>query len=99
VTAALTQVSAHLTSGERVHHDRTHARVDVANLPAPDNGFPKRREDELARYYDAIVAATDLPLIVQDASGYVHPPVPVTTCCSRHMRPGPPTRPPSGIIR
>lgn len=26
-------------------------------------------EDELVRYYDAIAAATDLPLIVQDASG------------------------------
>ena len=34
-------------------------------------------EDELVRYYDRIIRATRLPVVVQDASGYVGRPMPV----------------------
>lgn len=34
-------------------------------------------EDELARYYGRIIEATQLPVVVQDASGYVGRPMPI----------------------
>jgi dihydrodipicolinate synthase/N-acetylneuraminate lyase len=34
-------------------------------------------ERELEHYYDALVGSTDLPVIVQDASGYVGAPIPI----------------------
>ena len=34
-------------------------------------------EDELARYYERIIRATKLPVLVQDASGYVGRPMPI----------------------
>jgi 4-hydroxy-tetrahydrodipicolinate synthase len=34
-------------------------------------------EDELVRYYDRIIRATRLPVVVQDASGYVGRPMPI----------------------
>jgi dihydrodipicolinate synthase/N-acetylneuraminate lyase len=41
---------------------------------------------EKIRYYEAIIAATDLPVIVQDASGYVGEPLPVGTQADLHRR-------------
>lgn len=41
---------------------------------------------EKIRYYEAIIAATDLPIIVQDASGYVGEPLPVETQADLHKR-------------
>ncbi len=41
---------------------------------------------EKIRYYEAIIAATDLPVIVQDASGYVGEPLPVGTQADLYRR-------------
>jgi dihydrodipicolinate synthase/N-acetylneuraminate lyase len=45
-------------------------------------------EDELERYYDAIAAATELPLIVQDASSYVGTPMSLSVQVNLQARHG-----------
>jgi len=65
---------SHAVTGRLVHHAR---RVGADALMAIPPVSTALGEDQLVEYYRRIIEATDLPVIVQDASGYVGRPMPI----------------------
>ena len=57
-------------------HAENHGATAVMAIPPLGTDPP---EDEIFRYYGALIAATALPVIVQDASGYVGRPISIAT--------------------
>lgn len=62
-----------------VRHARVAQDVGAAGLMAIPPVATALGESELLAYYEAILSATELPLVVQDASGYVGKPMSVET--------------------
>ena len=69
-----------------VRHVRHATAAGVDALMAIPPTATRALLSEKIRYYEAIIAATDLPVIVQDASGYVGEPLPVGTQADLHRR-------------
>ncbi|MCP4892340.1 MAG: dihydrodipicolinate synthase family protein [Actinomycetales bacterium] len=62
---------------QAVRHVRAASAAGVDALMAISPAASRALLPEKMRYYEAIIAATHLPIIVQDASGYVGEPLPV----------------------
>jgi 4-hydroxy-tetrahydrodipicolinate synthase len=71
---------------QAVRHVRHATAAGVDALMAIPPTATRALLSEKIRYYEAIIAATDLPVIVQDASGYVGEPLPVGTQADLHRR-------------
>jgi dihydrodipicolinate synthase/N-acetylneuraminate lyase len=71
---------------QAVRHVRTATAAGVDALMAIPPAASRALLAEKIRYYEAIIAATDLPVIVQDASGYVGEPLPVESQADLHRR-------------
>ncbi len=71
---------------QAVRHVRTATDAGVDALMAIPPAASRALLSEKIRYYEAIIAATHLPIIVQDASGYVGEPLPVETQADLHQR-------------
>lgn len=71
---------------QAVRHVRIATAAGVDALMAIPPAASRALLAEKIRYYEAIIAATDLPVIVQDASGYVGEPLPVETQADLHRR-------------
>jgi 4-hydroxy-tetrahydrodipicolinate synthase len=71
---------------QAVRHVRAATAAGVDALMAIPPAASRALLAEKIRYYEAIIAATDLPVIVQDASGYVGEPLPVESQADLHRR-------------
>lgn len=71
---------------QAVRHVRHATAAGVDALMAIPPTATRALLSEKIRYYEAIIEATDLPVIVQDASGYVGEPLPVGTQADLHRR-------------
>jgi dihydrodipicolinate synthase/N-acetylneuraminate lyase len=71
---------------QAVRHVRAATAAGVDALMAIPPVATRALLTEKVRYFEAIIAATDLPVIVQDASGYVGEPLPVETQADLHRR-------------
>lgn len=71
---------------QAVRHARAATEAGVDALMAIPPAATRALLSEKVRYYEAIIAATDLPIIVQDASGYVGEPLPVDTQADLYKR-------------
>jgi dihydrodipicolinate synthase/N-acetylneuraminate lyase len=71
---------------QAIRHVRTATDAGVDALMAIPPAATRALLSEKVRYYEAIIAATHLPIIVQDASGYVGEPLPVETQADLHQR-------------
>lgn len=71
---------------QAVRHVRVATAAGVDALMAIPPAASRALLAEKIRYYEAIIAATDLPVIVQDASGYVGEPLPVEAQADLHRR-------------
>ena len=69
-----------------VRHARAAKDAGVDALMAIPPAASRALLPEKIRYYEAIIAATDLPVIVQDASGYVGEPLPVESQADLYRR-------------
>jgi len=67
------------SSAQAIRHARAAVDAGADALMAIPPSLTRCPVDELVRYYKAILDATPLPLIVQDASGYVGNSIPVPT--------------------
>lgn len=74
--ATVISVGAESTRVAVRHARHAHACGATAVMATPP-GLHRVEEDELVRYFAAIAEAVPLPVIVQDASGYVGTPLPV----------------------
>ena len=73
---------------QAVRHARAAADAGVDALMAIPPAASQALLPEKIRYYEAIIAATDLPVIVQDASGYVGEPLPIDSQADLYTRLG-----------
>lgn len=71
---------------QAVRHVRTATDAGVDALMAIPPAATRALLSEKVRYYEAIIAATHLPIIVQDASGYVGEPLPVEAQADLYKR-------------
>lgn len=71
---------------QAVRHVRTATDAGVDALMAIPPAASRALLSEKIRYYEAIIAATHLPIIVQDASGYVGEPLPVEAQADLYKR-------------
>ncbi len=71
---------------QAVRHAKVAAGAGVTALMAIPPVATRASLDEKIRYYEAVLAATDLPVIVQDASGYVGEPLPVEAQADLFLR-------------
>lgn len=71
---------------QAVRHVRTATDAGVDALMAIPPAASRPLLSEKIRYYEAIIAATHLPIIVQDASGYVGEPLPVEAQADLYKR-------------
>ena len=71
---------------QAVRHVRTATAAGVDALMAIPPAASRALLSEKIRYYEAIIAATHLPVIVQDASGYVGEPLPVEAQAELYQR-------------
>lgn len=71
---------------QAVRHVRTATEAGVDALMAIPPAASRALLSEKIRYYEAIIAATHLPVIVQDASGYVGEPLPVEAQADLYQR-------------
>jgi dihydrodipicolinate synthase/N-acetylneuraminate lyase len=71
---------------QAVRHVRTATDAGVDALMAIPPAASRTLLSEKIRYYEAIIAATHLPVIVQDASGYVGEPLPVEAQADLYKR-------------
>jgi 4-hydroxy-tetrahydrodipicolinate synthase len=62
---------------QAVRHARAAERAGVSALMAIPPTNTRAAAAEVVAYYEGILAATSLPLIIQDASGYVGAPLPI----------------------
>lgn len=71
---------------QAVRHARIATKAGVDALMAIPPAASRALLSEKMRYYEAIMAATHLPIIVQDASGYVGEPLPVEAQADLYKR-------------
>ena len=71
---------------QAVRHVRTATAAGVDAVMAIPPAASRALLSEKIRYYEAIIAATRLPVIVQDASGYVGEPLPVEAQADLYQR-------------
>jgi 4-hydroxy-tetrahydrodipicolinate synthase len=71
---------------QAVRHARSAAEAGVDALMAIPPAASQVLLPEKIRYYEAIIAATELPVIVQDASGYVGEPLPIESQADLYTR-------------
>ncbi len=71
---------------QAVRHVRAATAAGVDALMAIPPVATRALLAEKVRYFEAIIEATDLPVVVQDASGYVGEPLPVETQADLHRR-------------
>ncbi|MDG1358517.1 MAG: dihydrodipicolinate synthase family protein [Akkermansiaceae bacterium] len=71
---------------QAVRHARSAAEAGVDVLMAIPPAASQVLLPEKIRYYEAIIAATELPVIVQDASGYVGEPLPIESQADLYRR-------------
>ncbi len=71
---------------QAVRHARHASAAGADALMAIPPTATRALLSEKMRYYEAIFAATELPVIVQDASGYVGEPLPVEAQAELHRR-------------
>ncbi len=80
VGAESTRLAVMLTEQAQVAGAAAVMAIPPLSAPALDR--------ELETYYEAILAATELPVVIQDASSYVGQPIPIPVLASLHHRHG-----------
>jgi 4-hydroxy-tetrahydrodipicolinate synthase len=69
---------------QAVRHTEAANRAGASGLMAIPPALTRCNSDEVVAYFEAILAATDLPLVLQDASGYVGNAIPIETQGALH---------------
>jgi dihydrodipicolinate synthase/N-acetylneuraminate lyase len=67
------------SASQAVRHARVAEKVGASALMAIPPTNTRASSDEIVNYYERILGATSIPLLVQDASGYVGAALPIAT--------------------